>query len=547
MLRSVVRFVGACFFVILVTCILVVRHFRLRPIDGDAVASVWKDGALVARFVLPHGVTRDPRLDQTVAQSGGEIVIENVVADGPVLAQPELVLGMSLVAGKDGLVAKLGNETAYVTPDDLLSRQVYDHGLNIPALSLALGADTKVLASLVAERLNTNTDRLFERASVRRIRVERHLPYDRPRVTADTLTKEHVREAIIAGAQYLARGVSPDGHFRYAVNAPSDQDVPGYDWARHAGATFFLAQAAALTGDQNMAAACRRAATLLRGPAMNNCGSNKCVGDEQVVFLGSSALALLAFDEIVEKKIDESFRPSVVDLTKFLRSQQRQDGEFMHEYDRQNNRAIDYQYLYYSSEASLALARAYPITQDKADLVAARRGLRNLVGAAWTFFGDRYYFGEEHWTCQAMAVLWKWSPEPDALDFCLRWQEFGRALQQREGDSYFDADGAVGVSPVVTPRLTPVASRCEAAVATLDIAKQSGVPASEIALLDDQLRRALALLVRGQFRPGPRHLFKNPASVEGAIPGSEVDWELRIDYTQHTGSAMIRWLELNGG
>src|SRR5262249_16514283 len=173
------------------------------------------------------------------------------------------------------------------------------------------------------------------------------------------------------------------------------------------------------------------------------------------------------------------------------------------EYDRQGNHPIDYQYLYYSSEATLALARAYPITQDKADLVAAVRGLRNLVGPAWSFFGDRYYFGEEHWTCQAMAVLWKYEPEPDAVDFCLRWQEFGRALPQRGGDSYFDADGAVGVSPVVTPRLTPVASRCEAAVATLDIARRTGVAPKEIALLDEQLRRALGLLVREQFNPGP--------------------------------------------
>ena len=60
-----------------------------------------------------------------------------------------------------------------------------------------------------------------------------------------------------------------------------------------------------------------------------------------------------------------------------------------------------------------------------------------------------------------------------------------------------------------------------------------------------QLRRALALLLRQQFRPGPRHLFKSPADVYGAMPGSEVDWELRIDYAQHAGSAMVRWLETN--
>src|SRR6185436_9333635 len=184
---------------------------------------------------------------------------------------------------------------------------------------------------------------------------------------------------------------------------------------------------------------------------------------------------------IVEKNIDASYRPQIATLANFLKAQQRPDGEFMHEYDRQGKHPIDYQYLYYSSEATLALARAHAITQDKSDLDSAARGLRNLVGPAWCFFGDQYYFGEEHWTCQAMAVLWKDAPDPDALDFCLRWQAFGRALQQREGDSYFDADGAIGVSPVVTPRLTPVASRREAAVATLDVAKQSGVDPAEVA------------------------------------------------------------------
>ena len=26
------------------------------------------------------------------------------------------------------------------------------------------------------------------------------------------------------------------------------------------------------------------------------------------------------------------------------------------------------------------------------------------------------------------------------------------------------------------------------------------------------------------------------------MPGSEVDWQLRIDYAQHAGSALVRWL-----
>jgi hypothetical protein len=544
MLRPVVRFLVAYFLALAVACAVVKGQFSLHPVEGEVIASVWKNGAVALRAVLPSATSRDPSIEKALAESGGDLATETIVSESPILARPELVLGMSLVAGKDGIKATLGNDIVYVTPDDLLVRQMYDHGIHIPALSLALGLDTGALVALLAERFHTDPRGLLDRVSLQRIRVERRTASERPRITPATLTRDDVKDAVVAGANYLARGISPDGRFRYTVNAPTNQTVPGYDWARHAGATFFLAQAAALTQDPLLADACRKSASLLRGPALSTCGEMQCIGDEPVVILGSSALALLAFSEIVEKKIDDGYRPQIIGLAKFLKAQQRPDGEFMHEYDRQGKRPIDYQYLYYSSEATLALARAYAITEDKSDLDAAVRGLRNLVGPAWSFFGDRYYFGEEHWTCQAMGVLWKYAPDPSALDFCLRWQAFGRALQQREGDSYYDADGAIGVSPVITPRLTPVASRCEAGVATLDVAKKSGVPAAELALLDQQLRRALALLLRQQFRPGPRHLFKSPSDVEGAIPGSEVDWELRIDYTQHAGSALVRWLEV---
>jgi hypothetical protein len=214
----------------------------------------------------------------------------------------------------------------------------------------------------------------------------------------------------------------------------------------------------------------------------------------------------------------------------------------MHEFDRDAGRAVDVQYVYYSGEATLALARAYTLTGDPRDLDAATRGLSHLVGPAWRFFGDRYYFGEEHWTCQAMADLWERAPDRTALDFCRRWQAYGRRLQLRSGDAVYDADGAIGVGPLFTPRLTPVASRAEAGIATLDVLLRER--AQDLEALDDQQRRALALLVRQQLRPGPVAIFSSPADVYGAMPGSEVDLALRIDYVQHAGSAMIRWLEL---
>jgi hypothetical protein len=115
-------------------------------------------------------------------------------------------------------------------------------------------------------------------------------------------------------------------------------------------------------------------------------------------------------------------------------------------------------------------------------------------------------------------------------------------VQYAAGDTPYDAEGAYGVGPLVPPHLTPAGSRSEAALATLEAARKAGIDEGELGPLETQIRKSIAMLLRHQFRPGPRHLLADPAAVEGAMPASEVDWQLRIDFVQHTGGALIRWL-----
>jgi hypothetical protein len=547
--RAVFRLLAGYVIALVAACAVVHGCVSLR-VDrarrGEVIASVWRAGALVARSVVQDVGDRDAKLDAALAERGSRIAYERVVADGPVLTRSEIAFAVSLVASVDGVRATIDGRTEYVTPDDLLVRQGYDKDATFPALSLTLGADVPLILALLSERLNVPVPELEARAKFRRIRVVRTVPDAPPAelVTAETLDAPTMRSAALDAARYLARGVGRDGRYRYLVDAPTNRTMSGYDWPRHAGATFFLAQAAGTSRDPMIMSAALRAANLLRTEALAQCGDVRCVGTDPVVDLGSSSLALLAFSEIVKWRLDESFRSIVTELARFARGQQRPDGEFMHEFDRTAKKPIDVQLLYYSGEATLALARAASVTKDPADLEAAKRGLAHLVGPAWSFFGDRYYFGEEHWTCQAMDDLWERAPDPKALDFCLRWAAQNRAMQMSADEAPYDVDGSLGLTAIVTPRLTPVASRCEAAVATLDAAKRAGIDPHEIAALDHQLRRSLALLVRAELRPGPSHLFADPGAVFGAMPGSAVDWELRIDYSQHAGSAMMRWLEV---
>jgi hypothetical protein len=560
----------------------VVHHVYALDVDEAhpraIVASVWSGGQLVARRVLRPGET-DPALDAAVASHSDAAratratrVDEAIVAEGPVLSLSEATIAVSFVSGRDGVSATLGDRTAYLTPDDLLARQAYDKGFTVEGLQLTTGVDVPLALALLAEQLGTTARELADHGRLHRIRTVRTVPGSTPgstataaaatpgkpadpaRVTAETLTADDVRGATVAAGRYLARGVDADGRFRYLVDAPSNRTLPGYDWPRHAGATYFLAQAAALSHDPQVAWAALRAASLLRDHAMVPCGENRCIGDSPIVDVGSTALAVLAFVEIARTKLDPGYALVVPGLTAFLRAQQRPDGELMHLFDRDAGHPIDTQLLYYSGEAAFAMARAHGLVGDDRDLVAAKAVLAHLVGDGWSFFGSRYYWGEEHWTCQAMDELWERAPdavEQRALRFCLDWEAFNRKLQYGEGETSFDADGAYGFGPLLTPRLTPTGSRGEAGMATLEAARRAGVPAAELAPLENQMRRSLALLVRQQIRvdvpgTGRAHLLANPQAIDGAMPGSEVDWQLRIDYTQHAGSAMVRWLGLVG-
>ena len=524
---------------------------ELTASESRVVVSQWREGHRIGRTVTAKGVRPAP---PTTSEAGVTTVNESVVGEAPLLLDRWAIM-FGLVPGRDGIVAELGDKTAWLTVDDLLAAEAYDHATQFLDSSLGMGTHYALVVHLLATELGVTPAEVEANARIKRVRFERTVVGETAerRVTGATLDADTVKTGVREAALYLARSIDDDGRYRYLVDAITNVPLGGYSWPRHAGATYFLAQAAAVLDDPVIRFACLRAAARMRDDMLKDCGTHKCITDDAEADVGSSALAVVAFSEIVRTGADASYRPTIIQLTSFLRSQQRPDGELMHLFDRNTGKPIDIQLLYFTGEVALALSRAHRITNDPEDLRAASGALARLAGDGWGFFGSRYYFSEEHWTCQAVEDLWERAPDPKALAFCLRWHEYQRRLQHADGDSAFDADGSFGFGPFVTPRVTPASSRGEAAGAALAVMKRDAAAGAEsadehaetVALLDDELRRAIAFVLRAQLRPGPRHLFARPDEVRGAMPGSAVDLQLRIDYVQHAGSMMIRWLELD--
>jgi len=468
--------------------------------------------------------------------------VETATGIAPLPSFADAVLAVSVVPGRDGVRVTLDGVSATATPDELLAAQLYDAGVGLGPLGLAVGIDVAKVTAIVAERLQRPASEVRAHGSFQRVRFERGQPPEPMRAS-----NADVEGAARAAAAYVARSTDERGLFRYLVDAPSNRDLGGYEWTRHAGATGFLGRAARRPGADNATKlAALRAVGALRS-VLGTCGAHACFGEGDPVQVGGAALALLAFAELADSGLDPSARETVGELADGLRAQQRPDGELVHWVHRDGAIGGGPQLPYFTGEAALALARAHALLGRPEDLEAARRALAYVV-RSWSFVGDRYWYDEEHWTCQAMAALWSRAPDRSALELCLRWMDWTGASQLQGGDAAFDVDGALGLGPFVVPRVGALASRCEAGGAILSVAREAGVAPERVRALEARLEAAISWLVRRQLRPvgrgAPRpHLFADAAAVDGAFPESEVRFALRIDMTQHAGDALLRWLD----
>jgi hypothetical protein len=550
----------------------------LQPPPADAlsyraprlIALAWSRGRVLARHVggsqLADTVQKarvrfaaDPELRALPGCSGStppdgspsapsDQVRFTLVVDrghGTLIRRIPLLSNLSVVPLVEGLHAELDGKHAYVTPDELVARRLFDH-VATPIPDLALGVDLVTAFELLAEQLGTTREQVELRADVERFVAGNVLPKPYPRDAAPTAAE--LERAARQGAEFLLRHMYEDGRYAYLYDGNTDERSDGgqYNLPRHAGTTYFLAQADRLL---DMPEARRGALSALRWimrERLTRCGGEErmCViGRGGMADMGSAALTAIAVAEVLRRGEDPTMRKLLVGLLEFIRSMQRPDGELMHLYDLAADQPIDVQKMYYSGEAAYALLRSHEVLKDPRNLETARRLMKHLTGAGWSFFGSRYFYGEEHWTCQAVSQagrLLDMKRDDPGLDFCLRWLAFQRALLYGRGQTPWPVSGAIGVGPVILPRVTTVSSRTETAAMLYPVVRKLGLDAAPLA---HQVEASLGFLLRMRWAPGPAHMLFDPAAALGGVPGSPASLEVRNDFVQHAGSAMLLWVE----
>ncbi|HVV88325.1 MAG TPA: beta-L-arabinofuranosidase domain-containing protein, partial [Kofleriaceae bacterium] len=561
---------------------------RPLPHGGPVAVTVYLASGKAAARVDGHGATialatRDAaqQLAQHAAglpadeRDRARIVVDVVVGRGPLERDDPLLKLAALQPGVDGLEATAtmhdGREATYLlAPCELVAGGLLGKTQVSKAMpEVGTGVDFDRADRLIAERAQ-----LLPRAwtelprRYRRVRTDAFveppghqgapLPLYRCLPPGPDVTPDNLERQALEGARYLVAHLGPNGRYVYEQNLTTGQGTDplrggAYSLPRHAGTTYFLAEAYRITRAAWLREPIERAFahldTLIEASTCKGLlrdGTRfACIADrgERRPGLGNTALAVVALVEYQRATGDTRYLDLATRLGAFILMMQRPDGSFRHIYDLDQQRPSEKEHLlYFSGEAALAMARMYTITGDDRYARSAERALDSLVGAYDSLVGG-FVYGEEHWTCITAEALWPRVAKQKYLDFCLGLTRFWGEAQPGPGDYPDDQDllGAQMVTPFLMPQNTPAGSHSEASISTYLLARHMGhlEPA-----LRTQILATLHYLLRQQIRPDSDFTMSSAAHADGGMPGNPVDRTVRIDYVQHTCSAMLRGVEL---
>ena len=356
-------------------------------------------------------------------------------ARGPSSHGPTSLLALSFVPGRDGLAASYGGRTTYVTPDDLLAMQAYDHGISIPSLQIAIGLDLPLALARAAADLGVSVRDLLDHGSLGRFRVARRpsIPRRHARLVD---RRRRARRRRGHGALPRARRRRRTGASATSSTRPPTRRCPATTGPATPGPPTSSPRSRRCTDDADLRYAALRAAALLRDRAMVRCGDHRCIGDDASVDVGSTALAVLAFVEIAR---DQARRGLCARRARADRLPARAAAPRRRVHARLRSRREPARRR--PVPLLLGRGRSRPLARTHAPRRSARSrrreararpprrpGVELLRRASTT--GARSTGPARPWTISGTARR-----ASRALDFCLGWQAYGRKLMYAEGDT----------------------------------------------------------------------------------------------------------------
>ncbi len=363
------------------------------------------------------------------------------------------------------------------------------------------------------------------------------------------VTPQSLLHAAIAGGDYLVRHMRLDGRFDYSYDPLTNEVSADYNLLRHAGTCYALLELQQVVnegssgekGDQKYLETARRGMTYLfenhcqPAPKPEEGDFQAIVSPDKDAKLGGAALAMLATLKYQEVSGDERWLPLTKQLGRFLIFQQEESGRFESRYFYGEPDPVLFDSIYYPGEAILALARLAKVDPAGPWLETAKRGADWLIDVR-----DVGKKAEElpadHWLLMGINELSTLTDDPRYVQHA---QKITQSIchHQRLDDPQPEWIGTF----YTPPRSTPTATRSEALVAMINLARTRELESAEYLR---RLKLAIEFQLRCQIIPENAIYLPRPDQAMGGFRASLEDWEVRIDYVQHNISSLLGLREL---
>jgi hypothetical protein len=354
-------------------------------------------------------------------------------------------------------------------------------------------------------------------------------------------SKKDLENASKRAARYLAGMVEPSGRFVYRYDPLEDRNLGGYNILRHAGTLYSMLEHCQVARDKKVLEAASRALDYLLKQihTIRRDGVEMaCVVEDGEVKLGGNGLGALAVSKYIELTGDREYLPVLQKLCEWMVSVQDTSGRFViHKQDFPDGPVSDFRSSYYPGEAIFGLMRTFEIDGDSRWLKAADEAARYLITVR-----DRglrnVQLPHDHWLLYGLNELYRHKKDTLFSNHAFRIAGAIRGAQNRNLAAG-EWNGGFGFHP----RSTPAATRMEGLGAAYRIALSAGDQKQQKALMDS-LQQGNAFLLRTMIGPSWAMYMKNPARALGGVRESLENFEIRIDYVQHSLSAFLSMLSI---
>ncbi len=359
------------------------------------------------------------------------------------------------------------------------------------------------------------------------------------------VTKQDLYKSIEIAGKYLLRAIMPNGRYEYQYRVDTNFVVRDYNFLRHAGTSFALAEYLEFTKDKTCLPILKKALEYMKLFAFKGLEDQNtiCFSDRGLVKLGGNGLAALSLAKYIKVTDDYRDKTLLTQICNWILTQTKNNGDFKGHKQRYHDGSYSTKKCpYYPGEVIYGLAMSYNLLgEDKwlnvANNIAHWMILQRDKGI------DELKLEHDHWLLYGLNELHRITPHQIYIDQTIR---ICRAIMHRQilKSEYPDYIGAHNNRKNM-PSSTQAATRSEGLLAAYKLLRDFGNVSEFANEVLQYAKRSIMFQLRTQYNELTTMYVYDAQKAYGGFRGAIDYHDIRIDYVQHNLSSLISLYNIN--